>query len=210
MSNKKMIDGNYNFVIPLENSRGDTLEVFLPFIPKINVDRVAPVLGLIFDKLQKGLNPDVFIVDNASIIDELIQSNYDENKIHKIKLDLEAFIERSLLTAVILKPNGQFVDYPALTDDDDFWDNSCYDSLKGFLLFILALWRYMPVKRKTTLLGHFIVCLSLSEWKSSLKKSSPEQNIQDENTSEQSTAFSKKQLFDKKKRMSIDISSTKI
>ncbi|EGV1470909.1 hypothetical protein JF110_001634 [Campylobacter jejuni] len=202
---KKLIDGNYNFVIPLENSKGDTLEVFLPFIPKVNVDRISNILGLIFDKLQKGLNPDVFIVDNLRITEELIKLNYSEEAFSKVKLDLEAFIERSLLTAVVLKPTGELIDYPAINKNDDYWDDSCYDSLRGFILFILALWRYIPVKRKTTLLGHFIVCQSLSEWKSLHKKSSVEQKDLETKESEQNTNLLETDYKPDEKKTSINI-----
>ncbi|HEC1823332.1 TPA: hypothetical protein R1765_001956 [Campylobacter coli] len=174
----KLLNDKCNFVIPLENQIGEEFKVFIPFIPKSNVDSIAEVLGELFNKLQKGLNVDVFIEDNQLIINDIIEKlckNEDENKSVKLNNLINSFVERSLLTAEVMFPDGSFVSYPSITKDNTQWDGSCLNTLRGFLLFTQALWRYTQVKTKTTFLGPFIVYQSLSEWRSSFKKSCQEQ-----------------------------------
>lgn len=174
---KLLINDKCNFVIPLENSVGEEFKVFIPHIPKSNVDSIAEVLGELFSRLQKGLNPDVFIEDNQLIINSIIENLCKDNEEDKLRLQslINSFIERSLLTAEVLFPDGEFISYPSISKDKIDWDGSCFNTLRGYLLFIQALWRYTPVKTKTTFLGPFIVYQSLSEWQSSLKKSCQEQ-----------------------------------
>lgn len=167
--NKAMIDGKLNFIIPLEDDEGNTHKIFIPYIPKNNFDDIAPVLGELFTNFQKGLNPDVFIIDYKMHLKNIYDRLNIEDIDYSFKID--AFLDRVLLGAKVLSNEGEILDY--LDFSKNYKDLA--DQTRAFVLFISALYRYLTASKRKAAIGHLVTFKSFSEWAGLHKKSSPEQ-----------------------------------
>lgn len=188
----KLVDNNLNFIIQLSpiDYLGDTqikLDFYLPNINRRQFDALSIFLGKTYELIKdEKVNPDVFVVDWENYLRKSLGELAFLEELKKF----EAFVERTLLTAEIYCYNtNEFYNY--LEDQEKLKSlglnlENIKNELKGFILFICALFRYIRGQERKSVLGLFITSLALSEWKGLHKKSMQGQKTQEKKRSKAS------------------------
>lgn len=153
-----------NFTIDLRLESGDVAKFFIPQPLENELSRVSRVLSYIFNQLD-SLSLNVVIADWDRIVDEALSTLKPEYA-EKVKNDVYRFLDRCVA--------GGYCD---IKDINTLGEMDTSD-LKGVLLFISALYRYVwkrtPVGSNE--LAAFFTTLTLQEWKQSLRKQ-PEASV---------------------------------
>lgn len=165
------IDNKLNLVLAINDDNGDETKFFIPQPTRVAFDSVAKFLRAFYTKAtQKNPVPaDVLVIDYALIIKEAMDD--EESEMPKI----QGFIDRTLLGASVFLPNGEFKPYPECTFSEDF-----KALVEGTLVFTCALYRYVAVSAKKTVLKDIITSLDSTAWKTQCEKSRNERMAKEE------------------------------
>lgn len=151
---------NTNFIVPCISDEGKELRIYVPQPLEKELRGIARVLGEIYSLVKsKRVEFEVFLKDCSIYVDEIIERL--ENSDLKRKA-LEAYLERCILNATIFTADGDELE--SLSDDEK-------EVFKSTLVFISALYRYTMKTMQMNELREFFTTSSVSEFKSSLRKS---------------------------------------
>lgn len=152
----------FNFILSLTSDEGQDLKIYVPQPNEIEIRGIAKLLSVIFDKVTKNENPLVIMKDYDVYVDDLFD---DATKKTAFNAKLNAFFERSLLSASVYTETGEKIERKLSEDETEIF--------KGSLLFAAALYRYST---RTLLSGTdmraFYTSLTATEFQNSLKTSS--------------------------------------
>lgn len=162
MQEQAKIDSKLNLVLSINDDDGQETKFFIPQPTRVAFDSVAKFLRVFYTKAtQKNPIPaDVLVVDYALIIKEAMDD--EENDMKK----MQSFIDRTLLGASVFLPNGEFKPYAECTFSDDF-----KALVEGTLVFTCALYRYVAMSAKKTLLKDIVTSLDSTAWKTQCESS---------------------------------------
>lgn len=166
---------NYNFVIPYFIDDNELNYAYIPQPNKILFDSVSSILGYFYTKIRSGnLLPEVFVMDYEAICDEIIEQN---NLNPNTKTKLNNFLEKMLISSNLIDDKLNIVNFNDVKLDDE-----TLTIIKGYALFISALFRYTPAQIRMSVLGQLITSQEISAYINSLKKQSTEQSMEKEDT----------------------------
>lgn len=148
------IDNKLNLVLTINDDNGDETKFFVPQPTRVAFDSVAKFLRIFYQKAINNIPADVIVVDYALIIKENLEN--EEKELPKI----QGFIDRTLLGAQVFLPNGEFKPYSECKFSDDF-----KAIIEGTLVFSCALYRYVAIGAKKTVLKDITTSLNFTEWK---------------------------------------------
>lgn len=154
------IDSHQNFVIPIDGG-------YLAFIPqpsKYEVIAISKVLGYFYEQISKGSSVDVIVVDWLRIVDEALE---DFANAENVRANTLSFLDKTMYSAFIKKPEGNIVAYPEANLDEEK-----QEYFKGTILFICALFRYASQEVRKTVLKGYTTSLTCEAWKKSFSTSS--------------------------------------
>lgn len=148
------IDNKLNLVLTINDDNGEETKFFIPQPTRVAFDSVAKFLRVFYQKAISGIPADVLVIDYALIIKESMDN--EEKELPKI----QGFIDRTLLGAQVFLPNGEFKTYSECTFSEDF-----KALIEGTLVFTCALYRYVAMSAKKTVLKDITTSLNFTEWK---------------------------------------------
>lgn len=157
------IDNKLNLVLTINDDNGDETKFFIPQPTRVAFDSVAKFLRVFYQKAISGIPADVLVVDYALIIKESMDD--EEKDLPKI----QGFIDRTLLGAQVFLPNGEFKTFNECKFSEDF-----KAIIEGTLVFTCALYRYVAMSAKKTVLKDITTSLNSTEWKTHCENSRKE------------------------------------
>lgn len=158
---------NVNFVVPSLLDDGSEVKVWVAQPIESEIKGLAQILGPLFTLVrEKNVDLVVFLRDWEIFVDDILSKL--ENGEGKKKA-LEAFFDRSLMTAKVYSSSGD--ELPAL-------EGLSLDYFKGALLFISALYRYTFKNLLMTDMRDFFTSLSAMEFRNSLLKQSAPSTVE--------------------------------
>lgn len=151
-----------NFEVALVLDTGEEAKVFVPQPNDVELTRISRVLSYIFREMDK--NPlQILLIDWERMIDEAL-SGLSKELADNVKKQTMTFLDRCVSSGIC-----DLKDINTLSDSET-------SLLKGSLLFISALYRYVYQRAKIESSGikGFFTSLSATDWKKSLSKRSEE------------------------------------
>lgn len=148
------IDNKLNLVLTINDDEGEETKFFIPQPTRVAFDSIAKFLRVFYQKAISGIPADVLVIDYALIIKESMDD--EDKELPKI----QGFIDRTLLGAQVFLPSGEFKTYPECNFSEDF-----KALIEGTLVFSCALYRYVAMSAKKTVLKDITTSLNFTEWK---------------------------------------------
>lgn len=159
------IDRKNNLVLTLADEDGSINKIFVPEPTRAAFESVLKVLQKFYTMaVTNELPADIIVRDYAELVKEIYGD--DNVAINRVN----SFLDRALMGSTIFTADGAFIPYA-----DCGWSDEVKGMCEGTLLFTSALYRYVPIQARKTILTDIITSLPLTEWKTACLNSYTEQ-----------------------------------
>lgn len=168
--NAPKIDRKNNLILTLMDEDSNINKVYIPEPTQQSFNSILKVLQKFYAmSFMDSIPVDVIVRDYAEIVKEILDG--DEIAIKRV----DSFINRSLLGSTIFTHEGEFVPYAECK-----WSDEEKAICEGTLLFVSALYRYVPIQARKKGLKDILTSQTLEDWKISCLDSFKEQEAEAE------------------------------